>query len=53
VKGHYPTRLFWDVNDARLLVCEARLGQSKTAVEETGVTNSEVIVVVIVIYYLL
>ena len=45
VSGYYPTRLFWDMNDARLLVCEARRAQCETLQQQTALTDTEVFVV--------
>jgi len=46
VSGYYPTRLFWDVHCARLLVCEARRAQSENPLELNGTTDSEVVLII-------
>ena len=46
--GYYPTRLFWDVNHARLLVCEARRAQSEHSLEQNGAAGSEVVLMIVI-----
>jgi len=49
VNGYYPTRLFWDMSDARLLVCEATRARAENLQQLTAATDTEVVVVVIVV----
>jgi len=49
VNGYYPIRLFWDVNDARLLVCEAILDSEYFLQQQATAADSNKVFVIVVI----